>query len=495
MNKLTTEEFIQRAKAVHGDKYDYSKVKYVNAYTKVCIICPQHGEFWQTPYKHLHGQGCSRCRYVSISKRFSQGKETFIEKANIVHHGFYDYSKVDYVNGHTLVKIICPMHGIFTQEPASHLSGCGCPMCAHVRTGKRSRKWTKELCEAEARRYTSKYDFYNGSKNAYAASVKYGWIEDFIWLDIIKQPNGYWTKEKCEVEARKYSSKKEFLKGSPAAHAAAAKQGWLEDFAWLIDERIDLINDKIDSVYVYVFEETKVAYVGRTLIRRQKKRDKEHLFNQDSDNVARYAKKIHVPVPPMKILETNLTLKEGLEKEDYWRKWYESHGYTMLNKSATGIGKGSLGAISNGKWNRKRCYEEALKYKSAHEFEDANASAYTAARRNGWLTDYTWFVKLWERKWDEQTCYAEAKKYSTRGEFQKNNRGAYLAANKNGWLDNYNWMSSRKKKPEGFWDNFDHCREEAKKYGNKRRFQKGSPGAYAKAYQNGWLDEFFPKES
>ena len=79
----------------------------------------------------------------------------------------------------------------------------------------------------------------------------------------------------------------------------------------MIDKRVDINNDKIDSVYVYIFEDTKAAYVGRTLIRRQKKRDKEHIFNQDSDNVARYAKKIHVPVPPMMILETNLTLKEG----------------------------------------------------------------------------------------------------------------------------------------------------------------------------------------
>ena len=56
-----TEEFIRRARLVHGDKYDYSKVVYVNSTTDVCIICPIHGEFWQRPAEHLRGKGCVKC--------------------------------------------------------------------------------------------------------------------------------------------------------------------------------------------------------------------------------------------------------------------------------------------------------------------------------------------------------------------------------------------------------------------------------------------------
>ena len=52
MAKLTTEEFIAKAKAVHGDKYDYSQVEYVNNHTKVSIICPIHGVFRQRPLDH-----------------------------------------------------------------------------------------------------------------------------------------------------------------------------------------------------------------------------------------------------------------------------------------------------------------------------------------------------------------------------------------------------------------------------------------------------------
>ena len=62
MNKLTTKEFIKRAKEVHGDNYEYFKTEYINARTKVCIICPEHGEFWQRPADHLNGCGCFKCR-------------------------------------------------------------------------------------------------------------------------------------------------------------------------------------------------------------------------------------------------------------------------------------------------------------------------------------------------------------------------------------------------------------------------------------------------
>ena len=58
VSKLSTEEFIKRAREVHCDKYNYSKVDYVNSKTKICIICPEHGEFWQTPSMHFYGQGC-----------------------------------------------------------------------------------------------------------------------------------------------------------------------------------------------------------------------------------------------------------------------------------------------------------------------------------------------------------------------------------------------------------------------------------------------------
>ena len=487
--KLTTEEFIKKAREVHGDKYDYSKVEYVGNKAKVTIICTEHGEFLQSPHKHLSGHGCEKCFRESIAKRYSMGREKFIEKANAIHNGFYDYSEVEYVNGHTKVKIICPIHGIFEQDPASHLQGHGCPFCADVENGKKKRKWTYDTCFKEARNYKTRTEFQRGSAGAYIYARKNGYLSKFDWFEEIKKPDGYWTRERCEEESRKYQSKTEFVKGCPAAHSAAVRGGWLDDFTWLVDKRFDIVKGKVDSVYVYVFEETKFAYVGRTLIRRQKKRDKEHIFNIEADNVARYAKKMHVPVPPMKIIETNLTLEEGQDREDYWRKWYEQQGYTMLNRVATGKGKGSLGGISHGKWNRRTCREEALKYKSASEFEVNSSGAYAAALRNGWLKEYSWFAVL-KREWDKETCIREAKRYKTRGDFFNGCRGAYIKSLREGWIGEFTWLHSRQTKPAGYWDNYEHCYEEAKKYKNRRAFMRGCSGAYTKALKKGWLDDY-----
>ena len=123
MYKITTEEFIYRARKVHGDKYDYSKVNYLGSKKKVTIICPIHGEFEQLPFKHLQGNGCSKC-----SNKL-QDTETFIEKARKIHGDKYDYSKVEYVNNHTKVCLICPEHGEFWQTPMLHLLGHGCKHC------------------------------------------------------------------------------------------------------------------------------------------------------------------------------------------------------------------------------------------------------------------------------------------------------------------------------------------------------------------------------
>jgi hypothetical protein len=66
MKRTTTSQFIAKAKSIHGDKYDYSKVKYEKSSIKVCITCPKHGEFWQTPNSHLSGKGCLKCSMYSL---------------------------------------------------------------------------------------------------------------------------------------------------------------------------------------------------------------------------------------------------------------------------------------------------------------------------------------------------------------------------------------------------------------------------------------------
>lgn len=127
--KLTTEQFIEKARLVHGDKYDYSKVEYVDAHTKVCIICREHGEFWQIANDHLCGKGCNKCGVIATHNTQRKDKDTFILKANRIHNSKYDYSLFDYKSAHHKSKIICPIHGVFEQSADSHIHGHGCSKC------------------------------------------------------------------------------------------------------------------------------------------------------------------------------------------------------------------------------------------------------------------------------------------------------------------------------------------------------------------------------
>ena len=128
--RKSNDEFIREAQSIHHNKYDYSKVEYTNNKTKVCIVCPEHGEFSQTPSDHLNGKGCPQC-----AGNVRCDKDTFIEKAKSIHNDRYDYSKVEYVNAHTKVCIICPEHGEFWQIPNNHLNGNGCPLCKNRKIG------------------------------------------------------------------------------------------------------------------------------------------------------------------------------------------------------------------------------------------------------------------------------------------------------------------------------------------------------------------------
>lgn len=154
VHKSSTEEFIEKAKQIHDDKYDYSKVNYINNHTKVCIICPEHGEFWQTPKNHLKGQGCNQCAIEYRGNKLKNTIEKFIEKARKIHGNKYDYSKVEYKNSISKIHIICPIHGEFEQVAAYHLSGNGCPKCAN-----NTAYTTEEFIKRAKEKHGDKYDY------------------------------------------------------------------------------------------------------------------------------------------------------------------------------------------------------------------------------------------------------------------------------------------------------------------------------------------------
>ena len=150
----TTEDFIKQAKAVHGNKYDYSNTVYVDYKTKVRIICPEHGEFLSKPSNHISGKGCPYC-----NGGIPYTKETFIEKARIVHGNKYDYSKVEYVKSNEKVCIICPEHGEFWQTPAEHLQGKGCLNCAVEKHAEKDRFTKDEFISKAHDVHGDRYDY------------------------------------------------------------------------------------------------------------------------------------------------------------------------------------------------------------------------------------------------------------------------------------------------------------------------------------------------
>lgn len=170
MKKLTTNDFIKKAIKIHGNKYDYSNVKYINYNTKVCIICPTHGEFWQKPSDHLNGHGCSKCKGVCQNT-----KEDFIAKAKKIHGDKYDYSKVEYVNNKTKVCIICPTHGEFWQKPNCHLSGDRCPKCNKYRNSYTTESWIERAKEIHGDNYDySKVEYKNAHTKVCIICAKHG---------------------------------------------------------------------------------------------------------------------------------------------------------------------------------------------------------------------------------------------------------------------------------------------------------------------------------
>lgn len=127
--RFTLDDFVQKSKAVHGHKYDYSKVQYSGIMKKVTIICPIHGEFQQIANDHVSGYGCAKCGRELAATKYTITTDEFIKAAKSVHGDRYDYSKTVYIGNKKKVIIICLTHGEFLQTPHEHLDRCGCPKC------------------------------------------------------------------------------------------------------------------------------------------------------------------------------------------------------------------------------------------------------------------------------------------------------------------------------------------------------------------------------
>ena len=162
--KYNIEDFIRESNLKHNNKYDYSKVFFINKTTKVCIICPKHGIFYMTPHNHIIGQGCPKCKGKGLTQ------EEIIEKANIIHNNKYDYSKVVFKKMHEKVTIICPIHGAFEQTLSKHISKKqGCPKCGAIKRSTEKLMKSQDFFDKANIVHNNKYDY---SKSSYQGMNK-----------------------------------------------------------------------------------------------------------------------------------------------------------------------------------------------------------------------------------------------------------------------------------------------------------------------------------
>lgn len=352
--------------------------------------------------------------------------------------------------------------------------------------------WTYDACYELAKLCNKKSEMKNKNIRAYQVALKNDWFSDYTWFlndDEIrhqKRPSRVkWPYEKCKELALQFSTLAEFNKAYPSVCTVSKRNGWLDDFDWL-NRSGNIYTSKIDNVYAYYFNQFNSVYVGRTID--PSSRDFGHNNNEKS-TVFRFASDNNIPVPKMTILESGLTIIEGLDREDYYRNKYQSEGWNVLNIAKTGRKSGSLGGLGSGKWNYKSCYKEAKKYKTLKEFRKKSPAAYNVVCKNGWQDDYVWLKTLTHKPgyWTYDRCFKEAQQYKTRRQFQTGSGSAYDKASKEKWLDDYVWLSPSA--TEFKWD-YEKCYNEAKKYIKLADFIRNCGGAYNVARKNDWVKQF-----
>jgi len=206
--KLTTQDFVLRAKKVHGDRYDYSLTEYENSHKKIKIICKTHGIFEQIPDYHIN-QGCG-CKKCTLNKFLTTYE--FIKKSKKIHGEKYDYSLVIYKSNKSKVEIMCKTHGVFKQTPHRHLLGSGCQKCAG-----NNKMTSEDFIKKSKKIHGDKYDY---SLSIYTSGDKKITITCPIHGNFLVRANSH-TNDKvgCKKCSPNYPlSKEEFIKKANLIH-------------------------------------------------------------------------------------------------------------------------------------------------------------------------------------------------------------------------------------------------------------------------------------
>lgn len=486
MAKLTTEEFIAKAKAVHGDRYDYSKVEYVDAYTKVCIICREHGEFWQTPHSHSSGSDCPECARKKMGAARAINNEIFLIKAHKVHGDKYDYSKTKYIKSNINVIITCRKHGDFYQKPNNHLSGAGCPKCQKEHAAsllRKTKEWfLQKAHEAHGNKYDySKVDYFDQKTKVCIICKKHGefWqlpsnhIKGHGCVKCRADGNTKYNKEICLTTARTCTSRVEFFNKYPSMVDCAKRNGWYEECCAHMGTR----GNKQRVIYAYEFEEAHAAYIGLTF--KMEVRNKRH---HKEGAVFEFAKLYDIEIPKPRILTDYMDQEEASIQEGVWLQKYKDKGWMILNRFKTGslggqelldydiakIEDSMQGYDKLDDWTKSHSsyreyirqynldylldkhfpdrmrriydvYDECRKAysqcESIRQVHDKFPGALAAAKRHGWHKELSELCRASNVKWTREALTVLVSNYRTLKEFKRENNGAYQMIKRRGWND------------------------------------------------------------
>lgn len=192
MPTTTNEQFIQKAKAKHGDKFEYDKTNYINNIDKVAIKCRIHGYFYQRPSNHLMGNGCPKCSSEQSRKNQTLSNTEIINRANIIHGSKYNYDKLDHTSRVKKITITCPVHGDFQQYMSSHLQGFGCKKCANEKH--------KEIMKDNLEEMLKKFISVHGDKFDYSC-VNYLRSTSKVCI-VCKKHGKFWQTPKAHIQGQ-----------------------------------------------------------------------------------------------------------------------------------------------------------------------------------------------------------------------------------------------------------------------------------------------------
>lgn len=191
-----TDEFIEKSRIKHGNKYDYRDSVYITARSKVKIHCPYHGLFEQVAFAHYSGRGCDKCAHDKLGKSKRLKFEDFVSRANIKHNNKYKYpDESNLENSQSIINIECGIHGVFQQQANSHLCGRGCPHCALDSRSEKNKLSFSEFVKTARSIHGEKYAYhecdYNGTtRTTRITCKKHG--------DFYQIPRNHYRAEGCK---------------------------------------------------------------------------------------------------------------------------------------------------------------------------------------------------------------------------------------------------------------------------------------------------------